>query len=281
MGQSAWSSVDHYENFPVASWLVPAHLRPALIALYRFAREADDIADEGDLDDADRLQQLAAWDQALAHLDDPTRPAPPAIEGLKPFIAQHRLPVIDLRALLDAFMQDVRTHRYEDRDALCDYCQRSANPVGHLMLRLFEADSSSNLALSDRICTALQLINFLQDIAVDWRKGRVYLPQDRLRRASITDADIEHAVQSGSPPQALLTVIADEADFARGLLREGAALVCQVPVRLSLELRAILAGGSRLLERLSLQRYDVFRSRPKLGWADAPALARLYLRAAK
>lgn len=277
MTATPWSSVDHYENFPVASLLVPARLRPAMVALYRFAREADDLADEGQLAPSDRLAGLDALSQALRA--DTIREAedPPCVTALRPHIAAHQLPVTELLALLSAFTQDVQVKRYQDRGALLAYCQRSACPIGRLMLRLFGADSTPNIDYADRICTALQLINFLQDIPLDWEKGRVYLPQQTLAQAGSSDADIARAVECGKPTTQLINAIASEARLAGSLLFEGRPLLRTVPWRLSLELRGILAGGQRILDRLANQGYNGFARRPTLGWRDAPALIRLAL----
>ncbi len=274
MHPTAWSSVDHYENFPVASILVPAPLRPAVIALYQFARFADDLADEGTLTDRERLAALAQLDRALC---EPSPQAPAVVLRLYPLIEHHTLPVEQLRALLDAFAQDVRVHRYRDRAELLDYCSRSANPVGRLILRLFNADSSECVQLSDCICSALQLINFLQDVSIDWRKGRVYLPQDALHLAGSGDHDIERAAGGAPLPSALRRAMSGELDFARQMLASGAPLVSRVPWRLSLELRAIIAGGQRIIDRIAYAQHDVFRHRPILGWRDAPALLALAL----
>ncbi|MBM3409603.1 MAG: squalene synthase HpnC [Betaproteobacteria bacterium] len=272
MQTQPWSSVDHYENFPVASWLVPSHLRPAVVALYRFARTADDIADEGSHSADERRHQLARLDQALC---SPSANDPEVVVRLRPFIAEHALPVDQLRALLDAFAQDVHVSRYPNRESLLDYCRRSANPIGRLLLRLFGADSDSNMRLSDHICSALQLINFLQDVRVDWQKGRVYLPQDTLGECESSDRDIQRAAEGQPLSQPLARALAHELTFARQMLIAGAPLVRSVPWRLSLELRAIIAGGQRVLNRIADADYDVFRKRPTLGWFDAPALLAL------
>lgn len=274
MPTPVWSSVDHYENFPVASVLMPAHLRPVVISIYRFARTADDIADEGDHSADDRLALLAELDRALC---ESTAPAPEVIVRLRPEIERHHLPVDQLRALLAAFAQDVSVRRYADRGAVIEYCTRSANPIGRLLLCLFKVSDPQALRWSDNVCTALQLINFLQDIAIDWEKGRVYLPQEQLQDAGATDDHIARAVSGEPVSPELRRVIDSELRFAAGLLASGAQLIGRVPLRLSLELRAIIAGGQRIIERISQARGDVFSRRPTLGWSDTLSLIRLAL----
>lgn len=274
MPTPVWSSVDHYENFPVASVLLPARLRPAVIALYRFARTADDIADEGDHSDADRLAKLAELDCAIG---GNTAAAPEVVLLLRPEIERHQLPVDQLRALLAAFAQDVSVRRYADRAAVLDYCSRSANPIGRLLLSLFKVDDPRALRLSDNVCTALQLINFLQDVAIDWHKGRVYLPLDRLHDAGANEDHIERAVSGESVSPQLKQAIDSELRFAAGLLASGSELIGRVPFRLSLELRAIIAGGQRIVERIFQAECDVFATRPTLGWGDTLAVIRIAL----
>lgn len=285
MRKPVWSSVDHYENFPVASLLMPAAIRPAVVSLYQFAREADDIADEGELTDGERLERLADLDRALVAIESPPAVSNPlqfseplSIERLRPYIARHALPVSELRKLIDAFAQDVHVTRYPDRAAVLDYCARSANPVGRLLLRLFRADGGECTMLSDRICSALQLINFLQDVDVDWMKGRVYLPQDALTRAGSSDDDIAQASRDRTLSAGLKKAIATEASFAAELLAAGAPLVSRVPWRLALELRVIIAGGQRILDRIARCGQDVFNHRPTLGWRDSLALLALTMR---
>ena len=186
--------VDHYENFPVASFLLPAHLREPVEAIYAFARSADDIADEGDAQPIVRLARLNDYRRALHAIeqnkafDDPT--LAPVFDRLGHNIRQFELPVGLFRDLLDAFSQDVGKTRYADFAELSDYCRRSANPVGRLMLHLYRANTPENLAMSDRICTSLQLINFWQDVAVDWQKQRIYLPQADMERFGVDEACI-------------------------------------------------------------------------------------------
>ena len=262
----------HYENFPVGSWLMPAPLRPAVAAIYRFARYADDVADEGTATPAERLTELDHLRQAL---DPATRVSHPIVTQLLPFIARHRLDTRHFVDLLSAFAQDITTTRHADWAALIDYSARSANPVGRLMLELQDQADAGNCARSDAICTALQLINFAQDVAVDWHKDRVYLPQDRLQAAGLGDQDIAAAVAAGRSSVALREVIATFCDDVSALLDQGRDLPSRMSLRFALELRAILAGGTRILERLRAVDYDPIARRPVISWRDGPALLAL------
>lgn len=256
--------VDHYENFPVASILLPARLRRPVEAIYRFARGADDIADEGSASDAERLQGLAAYGAELDRIEAGLAPADAAFADLAEVIGRWTLPLRLLRDLLDAFAQDVVQRRYADYPQLLDYCRRSANPVGRLLLHLADRASDDNLRRSDCICTALQLINFWQDIAIDWQKGRVYLPQDDLMRFGIGEAQLEDFRWS-TRWQALLDF---QTERARALMLEGAPLVHQLPGRMGWEIRLTVQGGLRILEQIGRVRGDVFLRRPLLRPAD-------------
>jgi len=257
-------SVAHYENFPVASLLVPAVLRPAVVAIYGFARTADDIADEGDLPPDERLARLDAFDRALDAIAAGTPPALPPFPELARAIARHRLPLAPFRDLLSAFRQDVTTTRYASWDHLLDYCRRSANPIGRLMLCLYDAGTPANLVASDAICTALQLVNFWQDIAADWRRGRLYVPAEDLARFGVTEA---HVADARCDP-AWRSLMAFESVRTRALLESGRPLTRALPWRLSLELSGVLAGGHRILDGIDATGGDVFRRRPQLSRAD-------------
>ncbi len=254
-------SVGHYENFPVASWLMPARLRPAVRAIYRFARTADDIADEGDATAEQRLEGLAAMH---AVLDAIKRGADGGWPDLAAAVRRHALPLAPLRDLLSAFAQDVTVRRYADYEALFGYCRRSADPVGRLLLALYGIDEPQALRWSDSICTGLQLANFWQDVAVDWSKGRVYLPQSELARFGLTDADV---AAGGRHPQwpALMRA---QTDVARRLLQAGAPLARRLPGRIGWELRLVVQGGLRILERIDRVDGDVFGRRPQLAGPD-------------
>ncbi|CAN5386912.1 squalene synthase HpnC [soil metagenome] len=265
--------VDHYENFPVASWLLPARLRPAVQAIYRFARKADDIADEGDALPAERLNALAALDADLDAIAGARAPADPQVAALIPFIDEHDLPMSLFHDLLSAFSQDVVTLRYADFAAIRHYSRRSADPVGRLMLHLYDAVDAQHLAWSDSICSGLQFANFWQDVGVDWRKGRVYLPQDTLAAHGAGDADIAAATSGPPASAALRAAIRAEVARARAMLLEGAPLARALRGRIGLELRFVVGGGLRVCDRIDAVDADVFARRPKLGVRDFIAIA--------
>src|SRR5512139_1857095 len=173
--------VGHYENFPVASWLLPAPLRRPVSVIYRFARSADDFADEGEAPGPDRLARLDAYRSELRRIEAGESPATALFRDLREIIAAHDLPLEPFYDLLDAFSQDVTKSRYADFAEVMDYCRRSANPVGRLLLHLFGRTTPTDLEQSDLVCSALQLVNFWQDVPIDYAKGRIYLPQDEMR----------------------------------------------------------------------------------------------------
>ncbi len=257
-------SVGHYENFPVASRLVPASLRPAVVAIYRFARAADDLADEGDCAPAQRIAALAEFGAALDAIARGETPPTAPFPDLAKAIRAHALPIAPFHDLLSAFTQDVTVGRYPDYAAVLDYCRRSANPVGRLLLALYRAESPANLAASDAVCTGLQLTNFWQDVALDWRRGRVYLPQEDLDRFGIAIADLA----ARPDPERWRGLMAFEAARARNLLLSGRSLVRALPWRLGLELSAVIAGGLRILQRIDQVDGDVFARRPELRARD-------------
>jgi squalene synthase HpnC len=256
--------VDHYENFPVASVLLPRRLVPAVEAIYAFARSADDLADEGDATPAQRLAALAAYRQALDAIERGEPAADPMFARLARVIAQYRLPLQPFRDLLSAFSQDVGTSRYASFDSLLDYCRRSANPVGLLMLSLYGAATARNLEDSDAICSALQLINFLQDVAIDRQKDRIYIPLDDLDRFGVEPAQLDRA-EADARWRALMGF---EVERARAMMLRGAPLALRLPGRIGWELRLVVQGGLRILEAIERVGYDVFTRRPRLKAAD-------------
>lgn len=261
--------VGHYENFPVASILLPARLRAPVVDLYRFCREADDIADEGTASPQARQQALDARREDLDRIERGDPPLLPHYAPVAALIREHDLPVQPFRDLLSAFRQDTHKLRYADFGELMDYCRRSANPVGRLVLQLHGSASPRRFALSDGICSSLQLINFLQDVAQDWAKGRVYLPEDELARFGVTEASIE----AGDAGPAWVRLMRFQVERAHRLMQAGAPLTRSVGGRLGMELRMVVMGGERILEKILLADCDVFRRRPVLGRTDWPLLA--------
>jgi len=262
----------HYENFPVASWLSPPALRPAVMAIYRFARTADDIADEGDAPAADRLADLAAFRSdldAVAAALPPSQRWPQVFGPLAATMTEYRLPPELLVALLNAFAQDVVKSRYADRVELLDYCRRSAEPVGRLLLHLYGMAEPRALMQSDAICTALQLANFWQDLGVDTRRGRIYAPQADCRRHGVDPAEL----LAGHDGPAVRALVGDLVGWARELMLSGADLVHTVPGRAGLELRLVVQGGLRILEKIDRLGGATLATRPVVGAADAPVLA--------
>jgi len=256
-------SVGHYENFPVASLLLPAPLREPVEIIYRFARSADDIADEGDDPPDVRLRKLGVYREQL------TAPVEPLFHDVAKLIAQQGLPVQLFADLLDAFSQDVTKKRYEDFPSVLDYCRRSANPVGRLLLHLFKRTTDSDLRRSDAICTSLQLINFWQDVDVDYTKDRrVYLPQDEMVRFGVEERHLRDKVCDPAW-QALMRF---QVERTRELMLSGRDLGKTLPGRIGLEIRTTVQGGLRILEKIERVGYDVFRRRPKLKAFDWPLL---------
>jgi squalene synthase HpnC len=260
--------VSHYENFPVASLLLPPRFRHPIALIYRFAREADDLADEGDAPAPSRLEQLERFSEQLRRIERGIPPDIPWFAALATVIREHDLPVPAFADLLSAFAQDVTQQRYATISEVLDYCRRSANPVGRLLLHLFRRASDRNFQWSDSICSALQLVNFWQDVAIDYSKGRVYLPQDEMKRYGVT----EQHIAERRCDDAWRALIQFQIDRARGMLQSGAPLGRTLPGRIGLEIRATVQGGLRILEKLESARCDMFRHRPVLRWYDWPMI---------
>lgn len=276
-------AVDHYENFPVASILLPAPLREPVAAIYGFARSADDFADEGELPPQQRRALLAGYQAELDAIERGQPTQHPVFLRLRPVIERHGLPLQLFRDLLDAFVQDVTQDRYRDFAELMDYCRRSADPVGRLLLHLFGHASAENLSRSDAICSALQLINHWQDVGIDATKGangRIYLPQDEMARFGVDNSDVlRRSVGKlvgkpvGKPVSAnFQELLRFQIERARALMLSGASLGWDLPGRIGLEIRAIVAGGLRILDKIEAVDYDVFSRRPKLETFDWPLI---------
>lgn len=264
-------SIDHYENFPVASVLCPPAIRPAVAAIYHYARTADDIADEGDAAPAARLADLAAYRADLRAVlagQDPSPRWAPMFAALARQQRQHSLPAKLLHDLLDAFEQDVHNPPYPDRAAVLDYCRRSADPVGRLLLHLYGIGDAVSLRRSDAICSALQLINFWQDLSVDGPRGRCYVPH---ADAAAHGVPLQALARCEDSPQARALVKA-LCDWAEALMREGAPLALAVPGRAGWELRLVVQGGLRILEKIRAMDHAALLQRPRLTAFDVPLL---------
>ena len=279
MQNTAAHGVDHYENFPVASWLTPARLRPAIVAIYWFARVADDLADEGDASAEQRLADLAAFRADLlicSNSDAASLRWPQVFTPLRQAIRQHKLPVPLLDALLQAFEQDVRYTAagqwYANNTELLDYCSRSANPVGRLLLHLYGINGARELAASDAICSALQLINFWQDPSKDIPRGRYYFPLNAIAANQVLPADLI----TGKDTENTIKMIAGCADFSAAVMQKGFELPTIVRQsvngfdgwRLSLELRCVIHGGLRILDKIRAMQHRTLCTRPKINAWD-------------
>ena len=282
--------VDHYENFPVASFVLPPHLRHPVEVIYVFARTADDFADEGDAPAAERIAALNDYEAQLDRIERGEATEVKLFDKLAAVVREHRLPLQPFRDLLSAFRQDVSKTRYADFGEVMDYCRRSANPVGRLLMALFQDQDTRHLAYSDGLCSSLQLINFLQDVAIDYRKGRVYFPQDELHRAGLSDALLgalcgEPLRQDAAPALAPLggipvvsAVSAPEDRFrgfmhqqikrVRNMLQASAPLGLVLKGRIGFETRMIIAGGDRILRKLYNDPLAPLKRRVKLNAWD-------------
>ena len=261
--------VDHYENFPVASWLCPVAVRPAVVAIYHFARTADDIADEGDASTAERLTQLERYERALVECAAGRVAGdrwPAVFDPLRRAMAEHALPVPQLSQLLSAFKQDTRNPLYEDRAELLDYCARSANPIGRLLLHLVGVHDASALRQSDAICTALQLINFWQDLSIDSARGRCYVTRiDALRHG----LDLPLPLPDSPSTRALVRELVE---WSRALMMQGSPLVHRIEGLFAWELRLVVQGGLSILDNIEALGYDSMSRRPSIGKFDTPRL---------
>lgn len=264
-------SIEHYENFPVASWLCPPRLRAPILAIYRFARSADDIADEGAASGSERRAQLAAYREALARAarGDTSGPWPEVFEPLAIAIAAHRLPLAPLHDLLNAFEQDTGNPVYPDRAALLDYCARSANPIGRLLLHLCGVSEHAALRQSDAICSALQLVNFWQDLSRDLPRGRHYVTESDAARHGL---DLRQ-LKAGGDSDASRALVRSLVAWARELMLAGAPLVFRLPGRMGWELRFVVQGGLRVLEKIEASGCNALSRRPQIGKADFARLA--------
>lgn len=260
--------IAHYENFPVASLALPKRLRQPVEAIYRFARTADDIADEGQATPEERLARLAQYHAWLDEIESGHTPDHPVFQPLALAIRQHGLPMQAFRDLLSAFIQDVEKTRYADFGEVMAYCRRSANPIGRLMMHLYGDSDPRHLAYSDAICSSLQLINFLQDIALDFQKGRIYLPVDEMAAHHVTEAQIARSDSHGLWHLFMNRQI----ERTRKLLQAGAPLGRLLHGRIGFELRLTILGGEAILRKLHADPACMFHDRPVLSRRDWPVM---------
>ena len=263
----------HYENFPVASFFVPHRIRAHVVAIYRFARHADDIADEGDASDQSRLSQLAVLHADVTALFRFETTSTSVVGALTP-LRDAAIPGISAQPFLDllsAFSQDVHVKRYAAFDDVIDYCRRSANPVGRLMLALVAVQDAASIVASDRICSALQLINFWQDAAIDAARGRIYVPQTDFARLNVSDKNFPRHPDH-------LALMKFQCERTRALMLAGTPLIAVLRGRFRIEIAFTVAGGLRILEKIERNQFDV-SIRPTLRWYDAPRLLFLAMRA--
>lgn len=266
-------ATSHYENFPVASWLLPKYLRRPIAVIYAFARTADDFADEGELAPGERIAKLDAYGAALEAIAAGEPATDPVFIALADVIARHALPLQLFQDLLTAFRMDVTTTRYADFDAVLHYCRHSANPVGRLLLHLSHQATPDNLRDADAVCTALQLINFWQDLAQDYQENRrIYLPQDDMARYGVTEQHLRDQISD----TAMAALMAAQRQRTRSLMLSGAPLGTRLPGRLGWEIRLTIAGGLGVLDALARQQ-NLF-SRPRLRRRDWLRLAGRALR---
>jgi len=276
-------SVEHYENFPVASILCPPALRPPIVAIYHFARTADDIADEGTAAREERLARLAQYRAALRRCAAGATPEGPwarVFGELQRAIAQHGLPLHLLEDLLSAFEQDALRTRYDEREsaesaqypdraALLDYCRRSANPIGRLLLHLYGVHDAKAQAQSDAVCSALQLINFWQDLSIDLPRGRLYVPREDALAHGLNAQQLFERVQSEHSARLVQSLC----EWAGALMREGAPLAHRLPGRAGWELRFVVQGGQRILHKIAATGFRTLHHRPRLRASDALPMA--------
>lgn len=271
--QSLNHAAGHYENFPVASVFLPKRLREPIALIYSFARQADDFADEGDFTIEQRLNALHKFRDELDLLQAYIKPQTAFFAALGVMIRSRNLPFIPFYDLLDAFSQDVTKIRYQNFQEILDYCSRSANPIGRLMLHLYQAATPNNIELSDNICSALQVINFLQDIAIDFKKNdgkqRIYMCQDELLKFGITEQQIAAYVNASAPVgKEWQQFMQFNLQRVRTLLITGKPLGRILKGRIGFEMRMIIAGGERIITKITKVNGDIFNHRPTLNKWD-------------
>ncbi len=250
-------ATSHYENFTVASWLLPRALRPHMYAVYAYCRGVDDLGDEAE---GDRLALLDDWEEELRRCYDGS-PRHPTFVALQETVARFDIPQEPFLRLIEANRMDQRVSRYRTFGELLGYCQNSANPVGHLVLYLFGYRDGERQRLSDATCTALQLTNFWQDVRRDLDKGRIYIPLEEMERFGYSEDDLVEGRFDGR----FRDLMAFQVERTRDLFQEGLGLISKVRGRLRLDLRLFSLGGLAVLDAIEAIDYNVLHQRPKLS----------------
>ena len=256
-------ALEHYENFPVGSWLIPRGKRKYVHAIYAFARTADDFADEDRYGEDERTQLLTDWEKRLDECITGS-PTHPVFVSVKEALDKFNIPAALLKDLITAFKMDTVNKRYKAMSDVLNYCHYSANPVGRIILCIFEYNDPELHRLSDFICTALQLTNFWQDVAIDLEKDRIYIPLEDMERFGYSVSDLKSHAFNDS----FRALLASEIEFTRDLFHKGRPLCTSVRKGLSVELRAIWSGGMRILDKIERNGYDIFNKRPVITTMD-------------
>lgn len=253
----------HYENFPVVLFTIPKEIRKHIAVVYQFARQADDIADEGNFTTETRLEKLNEYENDF-NLSLTGKPKNDFWLALKNTIEKFSIEEKLFLDLISAFKQDVIKNRYETFEELLDYCSRSANPVGRILLKIFNVNNIEAITASDKICTALQLTNFYQDISIDILKNRIYLPKEKMKLFGVEEQQIKNKIADEKFKRLLKTLLEE----SKIMFEEGKNILRYIPINFQLQMKMTILGGEKILEKISLIDYDVFNKRPKLSKKD-------------
>lgn len=253
----------HYENFPVVLFTIPKEIRKHIAIVYQFARQADDIADEGNFATETRLEKLNEYENDF-NLSLTGKPKNDFWLALKNTIEKFSIEEKLFLDLISAFKQDVIKNRYETFEELLDYCSRSANPVGRILLKIFNVNNIEAITASDKICTALQLTNFYQDISIDILKNRIYLPKEKMKLFGVEEQQIKNKIADENFKRLLKTLLEE----TKIMFEEGKNIHRYIPINFQLQMKMTILGGEKILEKISLIDYDVFNKRPKLSKKD-------------
>ena len=256
----------HYENFPVASLLIPKSKRKFIAAVYAFARIADDIADEGDLNHKKRIEKLIEYKNHL--INKSINAIYPHFPAVFHTIESNSLTLKNFTDLIDAFIQDNQKNVYQDWNEILDYCSKSANPVGRILLEIFEIRNEQAFFYSDKICSALQLTNFFQDLKIDLQRNRFYLPQNLLSKYNLTNDDLLTFVKTNQVDDRLRNALNEAISFTENMFIEGKNLLDYLSGLFKLEINLTIQGGMKVLSKIKENNFDPIKHRPKLKKLD-------------